>query len=73
MLGRSGTLQRWDATSHAVAASRTWTKHGATCCAYSRDGAFMIVGFEAGHLSIIDTETLQVRMPGLQNVPRKVK
>lgn len=58
VLGRSGTLQRWDGVRHECVAQRSFTKAPGTKLVYSRDGAFMVAGFEGGHLSFVSTADL---------------
>lgn len=58
VLGRSGLLQRWDSVRHEVVASRTFSKAPGQKVVYARDGSFMLAGFEAGHLHILNTEDL---------------
>lgn len=58
VLGRSGVLQRWDSVRHQCVGTRTFTKAPGTRVQYSRDGSFMIAGFEGGHLVLMNTTDL---------------
>mmetsp|Transcript_12567 Transcript_12567/g.27123 ORF Transcript_12567/g.27123 Transcript_12567/m.27123 type:complete len:896 (+) Transcript_12567:296-2983(+) len=71
IVGSGGTLQRWDMVSHACVASRTFPKQTPTKIAYSRDGAFMVVGFEGGYINIVNTADLQ-DLHTARNTPAKI-
>ena len=44
---------------HSCLASRTFPKLAGAKVAYSRDGAFIVAGFDGGHIHIISTESLE--------------
>lgn len=69
VLGRGGTLQRWDSVAHLVLGSRTFERMAGSCLCYSRDGSFMVVGFESGHLNIISTESSFEDVHTARNTP----
>lgn len=55
----SGTAQRWDPVTHACLASRSFPKMIGSKLSYSRDGSLLAVGFEAGFIHLISTETME--------------
>eukprot|EP00201_Polytomella_parva_P001508 CAMPEP_0175075524 /NCGR_PEP_ID=MMETSP0052_2-20121109/22066_1 /TAXON_ID=51329 ORGANISM="Polytomella parva, Strain SAG 63-3" /NCGR_SAMPLE_ID=MMETSP0052_2 /ASSEMBLY_ACC=CAM_ASM_000194 /LENGTH=810 /DNA_ID=CAMNT_0016344255 /DNA_START=338 /DNA_END=2773 /DNA_ORIENTATION=+ len=68
-LGRNGTIQQWDSLAHLVTCTRQFSNAlGATAAipgshvlkgqtvAYSRNGAFLVVGFHNGQLNVVDSK-----------------
>lgn len=60
VLGRASGLQTWDSIAHIQLGRRTFSKPAlqGTCLAYSRDGAFIVLGAEGGQLSVINGDDL---------------
>eukprot|EP00892_Ulva_mutabilis_P006792 jgi/Ulvmu1/4485/UM002_0210.1 len=60
LVGRSGKLQLWSTTRNELAAERTLacSGAGATCAAYSRTGAALVVGLSSGAILVLDSATL---------------
>jgi hypothetical protein len=71
VLGRCGTLQRWDAARHLLLTSRAFTKSPGAHAAYSRDGSFLAVAFDAGYVHVLNTDDLQ-DVHATRNTPHNV-
>ncbi|GAX79688.1 hypothetical protein CEUSTIGMA_g7129.t1 [Chlamydomonas eustigma] len=58
VLCSTGVLQRWDMVTHTCVATRTFSKMVSTKLSYSRDGTFLVTGFQGGFVHFLDTESL---------------
>ncbi|KAG1654648.1 hypothetical protein FOA52_010276 [Chlamydomonas sp. UWO 241] len=71
VLNTDGTLQRWDSVSHVCVSERAFPKLSGACVSYSRDGGFLVAGFDDGYVHVIDTESLQ-DIHSARNTPARV-
>lgn len=69
--GRDGTLQRWDMISRSCLAVRSFPKAAGAKVAYSRDGSFLVVGMQTGHLHILNVQDLS-DVHGARNTPHVI-
>ncbi len=60
VLGAAGTLQRWDLAASRCVASRQLPAEcrGARTLAVARDASFVAVGFEGGHVVLVEADSL---------------